>query len=142
MKRKICSFGKRESGRMKRKLNYSEGTQRQVFCEKNGTAFQKHNTINTVKFGDCFIMIWGCFSFKGTGELQVIMGRIMVACTVRFKRRNFRNLQLLLDMVGISCFHTTMIPSISQNLQKKWFENNGISTPIWIQVSLLKNGVK
>ena len=32
--RKMCSFGKRESGRMKRKLNYSEGTQRQVFGEK------------------------------------------------------------------------------------------------------------
>ena len=34
MKRKICSFGKRESSRMKRKLIYSEGTQWQVFSEK------------------------------------------------------------------------------------------------------------
>ena len=59
---------------MKRKLNYSEGTQRQVFGEKNGTAFKKHNTIPTVKFGGGFIMIWGCFSSKGTGELQVIHG--------------------------------------------------------------------
>ena len=69
---------------------------------KNGTAFKKHNTIPTVKFGDGSIMIWGCFSTKGTGELQVIHGRMngsmhreepewMVAC----QRRTFRNLQLL-----------------------------------------------
>ena len=41
---------------------------------KNGTAFKKHNTIPTVKFGSGSIMIWGCFSSKGTGELQVIHG--------------------------------------------------------------------
>ena len=41
---------------------------------KNSTAFKKHNNIPTVKFGGCSIMIWGCFSSKGTGELQVIHG--------------------------------------------------------------------
>ena len=53
---------------MKQKLNYSEGTRRQVLGEKNGTAFKKHNTIPTVKFGGDSIMKWGCFSSKGTGE--------------------------------------------------------------------------
>ena len=43
---------------------------------KNGTAFKKHNTIPTVNFGGGFIMIWGHFSSKGTGELQVIHGRM------------------------------------------------------------------
>ena len=43
---------------------------------KNGTAFKKHNTIPRVKFRGGSIMIWECFSSKGTGELQVIHGRM------------------------------------------------------------------
>ena len=51
---------------------------------KNSTAFKKHNTTPTVKFGGGSIMICGCSSSKGTGELQVIHGGIMVACIGRF----------------------------------------------------------
>ena len=43
---------------------------------KNGAAFKKHNTIPTVKIGGGSIMIRGCFSFKGTGELQVNYSRM------------------------------------------------------------------
>ena len=43
---------------------------------KNGTAFKKYKTIPTVKFGGGFIIIWECFSSKGTGELQVIHSRM------------------------------------------------------------------
>ena len=43
---------------------------------KNGSAFKKHNAIPTVTFEGGSIMIWGCFSSKGSGELQVIHGRI------------------------------------------------------------------
>ena len=43
---------------------------------KNSTAFKKHNTIPRFKFGGGSIMIWGCFSSKNTGELQVIHGKM------------------------------------------------------------------
>ena len=73
---------------MKRKLNYSEGTQRQEFGEVMVFSFKKHNTIPTVKFGDSSIMIWGCFSSKGTSELQVIHGRMNGSMHREFLEKN------------------------------------------------------
>jgi transposase len=43
---------------------------------KNGTAHNIQNTIPTVKFGGGSIMVWGCFSSNGTGELEMINGRM------------------------------------------------------------------
>ena len=63
-----------------------------VFGEK--MALPSRSTIPSPQLS-VSIMILGCFSSESTGELQVIYGRIMVAWTGRFKRRTFRNLQLL-----------------------------------------------
>ena len=43
---------------------------------KKWHCLKKHNTIPIVKFGGGSIIIWGCFSSKGTAELQVIHGRM------------------------------------------------------------------
>ena len=64
---------------------------------KNGIAFKKHNTIPTVKFAGGSIMIYGCFSSKVTGEVQVIHGRMNGSM---YKKIIVKNLQKSATSLG------------------------------------------
>ena len=115
---------------------WSNGTKVELFrrntatsvWRKNGTDFKKHNVIPTVKFGGGFIMIWGCFSSKGTGELQVINGRKNGSMYREILDKNLQKSATSLGHGQILCFHTTVILSISQNLQRNGLKIIGIST--------------
>ncbi len=48
---------------------------RRVWRRRND-AYDPKNTIPTVKHGGGNIMLWGCFSAKGTGQLHRIKGTI------------------------------------------------------------------
>ena len=69
-------------------------------------------------------LIWGCFSSKGTGELQVIHGSI-------YREILEKNLQKSATSLGhgqnFVLLHDNDPKHIAK-LTKEWFENNGIST--------------
>ena len=65
-----------------RKLLWSDETKIELFgvnqkkyvWRRPGTEFAPRNTIPTVKHGGGSIMLWGCFSAEGTGELVRVQG--------------------------------------------------------------------
>ncbi len=64
------------------KALWSDETKIQLFginstrrvCRRRNAAYDHKNTIPTVKHGGGNIMLWGCFSAKGTGQLHRIKG--------------------------------------------------------------------
>ena len=102
---------------------------------KSGTAFKKNNTIPTVNFGGGSIMIWGCFSSKGIGELQVILGRMNGSMYKEILEKNLPKSATSLGYGQYFVLPYDNDPKDIARLTKEWFEN--ISTLNWIQVSLL-----
>ena len=98
---------------------------------KNSTAFQKHNTITTVKFGGGSIMTWGCFSSKSTGELQVIHGRMNGSMYREILEMNVQKSATSLGHGRNFVLLRDNDPKHTAKLTKERFENDGISTLNW-----------
>ena len=99
--------------------------------QKNGTAFKKQNTIPTVKFRGGSIMIRGCFSSKGTGELQVILGRKNGSMYREILEKNLQKSATSLGHGRNFVLQHDNDPKHTTKLTKEWFGNNSISSLNW-----------
>ena len=79
----------------------------------------------------------GCFSFKGTGELQVIHGRMNGSMYREILEKNLQKSATSLGHGRNFVLPHDNDPKHIAKLTKEWFENNGISTLNWIQVRRL-----
>ncbi|CDQ98778.1 unnamed protein product [Oncorhynchus mykiss] len=83
---KLCRHGLKSCSARKEweKVMWSDETEIELFCvnssrrvwRKKKDEYNPKNTIPTVKHGGGNIIIWGCFSAKGTGRLHRIEGRM------------------------------------------------------------------
>ena len=76
-------------------------------------------------------MIWGCFSFKGIGELQVIHGRMNGSMYMEILEKNLQKSTTSLGQGRNFVLEHDNDPKHTAKLTKEWFENNVISTLNW-----------
>ena len=132
------------------KVIWSDETKVELFRRNTATsvwrkkwlAFKKHNIIATVKIGGGSIMIWGCFSSKGTGELQAIHSRMNGSIHSDFLEKNLQKSAASLGHGRNFVLQHANDPKHTAKPTEEWFENSGIRTVNWPSQSLDLNSIE
>lgn len=104
---------------------------RRKVWRKAGEALLDKHTTKTVKFGGGSIMVWGCFSWSGVGNLHKIDG-IMDAR--HYTRILEQNLTESVEKMGIGdqfIFQQDNDPKHTAGVSKRYFERKAINVLEW-----------
>ena len=90
---------------------------KRVWCRPN-ERLQSKNIVKTTKYGGGSIMVWGCFSKKGVGNITKIDEKMTGASYVNIIRENLND---SIHKIGLatSFSNMTMILNIRQGLQRR-----------------------
>ncbi len=89
------------------------------------------NTIPTVKHGGGNIMLWGCFSAKGTGRLHCIEGRMDVAMYCKILANNLLPSVKALKIGRGWVFQHDNDPKHTARASKEWLRKKHFKVPEW-----------
>ncbi|KAL0163166.1 hypothetical protein M9458_042562, partial [Cirrhinus mrigala] len=128
-----------DSKMVRKKILWSDETKIELFglnskryvWRKSGTAHHLSNTVLTVKHGGGSIMLWGCFSASGTGQLVAIEGKMNVA-----KYRDILDENLLQSAQDLRLgrrftFQQDNDPKHTAKITKEWLHNNSVTVLEW-----------
>ena len=114
-----------------RKVLWSDETKIELFgvnqkkyvWRRPGTEFAPHNTIPTVKHGGGSIMLWGCFSAEGTGELVRVQGIMDGTQYRQILNENLFKSARDLKLGRRFTFQQDNDPKHTARATKEWFNN-------------------
>ena len=121
------------------KVMWSDETKIELFginsthrvCRKRNAEYNPKNTIPTVKHGGGNLMLWGCFSAKGTGQLHHIEGRINGAMYWEILGNNLLPSVRALKMGRGWVFQHDNDPKHTAKATKEWLKKKHIQVLEW-----------
>lgn len=104
---------------------------RRKVWRKVGEALLDRHTTKTVKFGGGSIMVWGCFSWSGVGNLHNIDGIMDARHYIRILSTNLRQSVEKMGIAGQYIFQQDNDPKHTAGVTKKYFANKSINVLEW-----------
>uniref|UniRef100_A0A803K637 Transposase n=1 Tax=Xenopus tropicalis TaxID=8364 RepID=A0A803K637_XENTR len=98
---------------------------------KKNTAYDPQNTVPTVKHGGGNILLWGCFSAKGTGQLIRINGKMDGAMYREIPNNNLLPSARKLKMGRGWVFQHDNDPKHTAKATKEWLKKKHIKVMEW-----------
>lgn len=96
-----------------------------------GSAYNRNNTLPTVKHGGGSIMAWGCFSSSGTGELHVIKGTMNSQKYCEILDKCLCSSARILGLGRRWTFQQDNDPKHTSRQTTEWFRTHRISVLEW-----------
>uniref|UniRef100_A0AAQ5XGI7 Tc1-like transposase DDE domain-containing protein n=1 Tax=Amphiprion ocellaris TaxID=80972 RepID=A0AAQ5XGI7_AMPOC len=103
-----------------------------LFRRKPGEAYKQDCLAPTVKHGGGSVMIWGCFSLGGTGQVQLCEGRMnQVMYRATLENSLLPSAAKLFPASNDWIFQQDNTPCHTARSIKAWMENQNIQTMSW-----------
>ena len=98
---------------------------------KKGEAYKPKNTVPTVKHGGGNIMLRGCFSSSGTGNLVKVQGIMKKEDYISILEKNVKESAERLQLINDWKFQQDNDPKHTAKIVKKWFRENNVDVLEW-----------